>query len=233
MALTLQMRLLCVHLKEPKNDMKKIAIYGAGGFGREIACVLNAINAINPTWEFIGFFDDGVLPGTAVKYGKVLGGIDAVNAIAEPISLVFSIANTKIITALRDKIKNTYIEFSNIFAPGILFYDNESFKTGEGNVILFNARISCDVTLGNFNLCNSGVSFGHDAVIGNFNIIGPQVRLSGNSTVGNNNFFGVQSLVLQGVKVGNHCTIGAGSVVMRRTKDGMLYFGNPAKKVEM
>jgi sugar O-acyltransferase (sialic acid O-acetyltransferase NeuD family) len=211
--------------------MKKIAIYGAGGFGREIACVLHAINNITPTWNLIGFFDDGVQPGSIVKYGKVLGGIDAVNAISEPTSIVFSIANTKIITALADKIKNPFIEFSNIFAPGILFYDRASLKVGIGNVILFNARISCDVTIGNFNLCNSGISMGHDAIVGDFNILGPQVRLSGNSTVGNNNFFGVQSLVLQGVKVGNQCTIGAGSVVMRNTKDGFLYFGNPAKKV--
>ena len=39
--------------------MKDIAIYGFGGFGREVACVIQAINEIEPTWNLVGFFDDG------------------------------------------------------------------------------------------------------------------------------------------------------------------------------
>ena len=39
--------------------MRDIAIYGAGGFGREIACLIKEINGVEPTWNLIGFFDDG------------------------------------------------------------------------------------------------------------------------------------------------------------------------------
>ena len=46
--------------------MKKIAIYGAGGFGREVACLLNKINEVKLTWELIGFFDDGLAIGTTI-----------------------------------------------------------------------------------------------------------------------------------------------------------------------
>ena len=61
--------------------MKQIAIYGAGGFGREVACLLNKINEVEPTWELVGFFDDGIEKGTQVShFGKVLGGIDELNA---------------------------------------------------------------------------------------------------------------------------------------------------------
>ena len=38
--------------------MKDIAIFGAGGFGREVACLIKRINEKEPTWRFIGFFDD-------------------------------------------------------------------------------------------------------------------------------------------------------------------------------
>ena len=38
--------------------MKKIAIYGAGGFGKEVACLINRINANGGDWQLIGFFDD-------------------------------------------------------------------------------------------------------------------------------------------------------------------------------
>ena len=40
--------------------MKDIAIYGAGGFGKEVACIINKINEKDHTWNIIGFFDDGV-----------------------------------------------------------------------------------------------------------------------------------------------------------------------------
>ncbi len=37
--------------------MKDIAIYGAGGFGREVACLIKQINDSleNPRWNFIVF----------------------------------------------------------------------------------------------------------------------------------------------------------------------------------
>ena len=52
---------------------KNIAIIGAGGFGRETACCLRAINGESPSWNLIGFFDDGVAAGTENEYGRVLG----------------------------------------------------------------------------------------------------------------------------------------------------------------
>lgn len=38
--------------------MKKIAIFGAGGFGREVAFLIEDINKKNYQWEILGFFDD-------------------------------------------------------------------------------------------------------------------------------------------------------------------------------
>ena len=39
--------------------MRDIAIYGAGGFGREVLAMLEDINAKDHGFNFIGFFDDG------------------------------------------------------------------------------------------------------------------------------------------------------------------------------
>ena len=60
--------------------MKDIAIYGAGGFGREVACLLRRINEQAPQWNLIVFFDDDItLIGTKNEYGEVLGGIEELN----------------------------------------------------------------------------------------------------------------------------------------------------------
>ena len=50
---------------------------------------------------------------------------------------------------------------------------------------------------------------------------------------GDGNFFGARTFVAQGLKIGNNTRVGAGAIVLRNTKDGLLYMGNPAKKVEI
>jgi sugar O-acyltransferase (sialic acid O-acetyltransferase NeuD family) len=212
--------------------MKNIAIYGFGGFGREVACLLNTINEVEPTWNFIGFIDDGVPVGTACRYGKVIGNLEFVNTCRESLSIVIAIANCQILKKLHAEIVNPAIDFPNIIAPNVTYFDKDSLEIGVGNLITFNCRISCEVKIGNFNVINGAVSFGHDVQIGDYNVFGPSTRISGKCRIGNENNFGVQSLVLQGIMIGNNTRIGLASVIIRNTQDNKLYFGNPAKKVE-
>lgn len=209
--------------------MKDIAIYGFGGFGREIASIIYSINRIEQQWNIIGFFDDGVPVGTANKYGRVLGGIQVLNAWHTDLNVVFAIASPAILQKLTSAIHNPNVSFPNIIAPTVLYFDADNVKMGQGNVLCHSCRVSCDVSLGNFNLLNGAVSLGHDVVLGSYNMLQPETRISGEATVGDANFFGVRSLVLQRLKIGNNTRIGTGSVIMRNTKDGMTYFGNPAK----
>ena len=212
--------------------MKDIAIYGFGGFGREITCVISAINEIKATWNLVGYFDDGYEPGTANRYGKVLGNIDTLNQYEQELSIVMAIASPSVLHKLTKAICNPRIEYPNIIAPNVFFFDPGSVTMGKGNVITFGGRISCGVKIGNFNLMNGCVSLGHDVSIGSYNMLQPETRISGETTIGDSNFFGVRSTVLQGLSIGNEVRIGTGSVIMRRTKDGMTYFGNPAKIIK-
>jgi hypothetical protein len=41
-------------------DNQPIAIYGAGGFGLEVAMLIEQIKAVRPQWDITGFFDDGM-----------------------------------------------------------------------------------------------------------------------------------------------------------------------------
>lgn len=214
------------------NKMKNIAIYGFGGFGREVACLINAINEVEPTWNLIGFIDDGVQVGVRCRYGEVIGNLDFVNNYSEPLSIVLAIANCQIIKKLHAEINNPNIDFPNIIAPNVTYFDKGSLEIGVGNLITFNCRISCEVKIGNFNILNGSISFGHDVQIGDYNVFGPETRISGKCIIGNENNFGVRSLILQGIKIGSNTKIGLASVIIRNTQDGKLYLGNPAKKIE-
>ena len=212
--------------------MKDIAIYGFGGLGREVACIIKAINTEKPTWNMVGYFDDGVPQGEKNRYGEVLGGMNGANDYPKELAVVLAIASPEIRSTLSKQIVNSNIYFPNLIAPNVFFFDWESVSLGQGNLLGFGVRVSCCVTLGDFNILNGCVSLGHDVSLGNYNILQPDVRISGESRVENNNYIGVKALVLQGLSIGSETRIGAGSVVVRNTKDGMFYWGNPAKRIK-
>lgn len=74
--------------------MKDIVIIGAGGFGREVAKLIEDINKVNNEWNIVGFVDDNKsIQGTEINGYKVVGDIDwlekqeifVVNAIGDPV----------------------------------------------------------------------------------------------------------------------------------------------------
>lgn len=214
--------------------MKDIAIYGAGGFGREVACLIKRINEKEPTWNFIGFFDDNAeLKGTRNEYGTILGGLDVVNSWDKPLDVVLAIGSPQIVEKLSKNIINPKIEFPNVIAPDVIIVDPENFSMGKGNLATYGCLFSCNTHIGNFNSFNSYITIGHDTIIGDCNSFMPAVRISGSVQIGNRNFFGVNSVVLQQLKIGNDTVIGGSSIVIRKTKDGNTYVGNPATRVKL
>lgn len=215
------------------KQMKDIAIFGAGGFGREMASLLKRINRDKPTWNFIGFFDDDAVNkpiGYENEYGKILGSSKELNNYSTPLSLILAIGNPTALKVVYEKISNSLIDFPNIVAPEASILDIENFSMGKGNILCSFSSMSCNVRLGNFNVFNNRVSLGHDVKVGDFNTFMTASRISGDTQIGMQNFFGVSAVVLPGIKVGTKTTVGANSVLIRNAKDNTLYIGNPAKK---
>ena len=213
--------------------MKDIVIYGAGGFGREIACIINRLNSVKQEWNFMGFIDDGEPVGKKTEYGEVLGGLDFINNYMKEISVVLAIGTPSILQKLSSAITNSKVEFPNLVDPDVLFLDYNNVRMGKGNVLCAKCVVSCNVDMGDFNLFNIGVGIGHDASFGSYNVLMPNVNISGGVETGNCNLFGVKSTVLQYLKVGNNVKIGAHSLLMRKAKDDGLYFGIPANRADM
>ena len=215
-----------------KESMKDIAIFGAGGFGREIACLINRINKQEPErWNLIGFFDDDeTIKDSWIEYGKVIGGMDVLNQWGKPLSLVIAIGNPQTLELIVGKIQNPNISYPNLVDPNVEFMDRDKVEMGEGNIICMRSTISTNVKFGSFNLLNVAVGVGHDASFGSFNVVMPNVNISGGVTIGDANLFGVKSTILQYLKIGDRIKIGACSLLMRNAKSDNLYFGIPAER---
>lgn len=213
--------------------MKDIAIYGAGGLGREVACLIRNINAIEPQWDLIGFFDDGIAVGSQIgTFGTVLGGREILNRWNKPLDVAICLGNPKTEEKVYNNIENPLITYPNIISPDFRVADKDSFSIGRGNIITHGCSVTTSVTIGDFNLMNGSVVIGHDTVIGDFNVFMPACRISGEVRIGCRNLFGAMSFVKQCVKIGNDVTLSPLSPLLRNPKDGHLYMGNPAKKIE-
>ena len=133
--------------------MKDIAIYGAGGFGREVACLIKRINEQQPTWNLIGFYDDNeLLRNKPIShFGICHGGINELNNYPNELAVVIAIGNSIVVKNVVDRITNKHISFPNIIHPNFNISDKESFQIGYGNIIQGGCSVTCSVSIGNFN----------------------------------------------------------------------------------
>lgn len=216
--------------------MKKLAIYGAGGLGREVAAqIVNSVKKDEGIeWDLIGFFDDTMDPGVNIShFGKTLGGIDALNQWPEPLNVALAFGAPKTIRAIRAKITNPFVSFPNIIAEDFMINDTETFSIGEGNIIKGGSYVSTNVHIGNFNVLNGNIGFGHDDTVGDYNVFLPNVRVSGNVTIGDGCLFGTMSFIHQKLTVPDGVTLSPLSALLTKPKPQSLYIGNPAKRMKL
>lgn len=210
--------------------MKPLAIYGAGGLGREIACLIKKINEVSPTWQIVGFFDDGKTINDEVShFGKVLGGLNELNKYPTDLSAVLCFGNPQLISKVRSKITNPNISFPNIISPDFSISDTETFSIGEGNIITGQCSVTTNISIGNFNLFNGHINMGHDVTIKDYNVFMPGTRVSGEVSIDSCNLFGADSFIKQGLRIGCHVTLSPLSALLTRPKECNTYIGNPAK----
>ena len=206
--------------------MKNLVIVGNGGFAREVEWLVKRINAVTPTWNFLGFVDEDTTPA------NVWGNDDDVINTAEELYVAISIGTSPV----REKIYNRYkvnpnIKFANLIDPSVL-YDEDSVKLGEGNIICAGTIITVDITIGNCNIINLDCTVGHDAIIGDFVTINPSVNVSGNVTLGNLTNIGTGTQIIQGKAIGESTIVGAGAVVSKDLPANCTAVGIPAKVIK-
>lgn len=211
--------------------MKGIVIYGAGGLGREVASVLNNFFPEGEPRRFVGFFDDGKQIGEPIShFGKCLGGINELNAWPTPIEVALCFGDGITSKTVYSKIINPNVSFPNLISRDFSISDKLTFKIGKGNIITGGCTVTTNVTIGDFNLLNGSVVFGHDTQVGSYNTFMPGCRISGEVTIGDSCLFGSMSFVKQCLKIGDNVRVSPLSPLLTNPKDDSLYIGNPAKK---
>lgn len=205
--------------------MKKIVVVGNGGFAKEVVWLIERINAVYPTWDFLGFIDCD----TNAK--SVIGNDDFLVNYQEDIFVAVAIGSSDVRKKITEKYKiNSHIHFPNLFDPSVMV--SKSIVYGEGNIICAGVILTVDIKIGNFNIINLDCTIGHDVTIDDFVTLNPSVNVSGNTIIESISNIGTGTHIIQGLRIGYNSILGAGAVVVKDIPPKCTAVGNPAKPIK-
>ena len=211
--------------------MKNIVIYGAGGFAREVAYLIEHINEKNPQWNLLGYLDDN-----KENYGKtmnelpILGGLDWLENESD-IAIVVAVAspiNKKKIVGNLNRFKN--IEFPNLIHPTVKV--SKFNELGKGNILCEGAILTTNIILEDFIIINLNCTIGHDVHLKSYSTILPNASISGNVIFEECVDFGTNATIIQGLTIGEGTIVGAGAVVVKNLPAYCTAVGAPAKPIK-
>lgn len=212
--------------------MKDLLIIGAGGFGREVAWLVDRINAKNPEWKLLGFIDDNPeMNGKELNGYKVLGTTEDMKNYPDAYA-VCAVGSSKVRKIIVNKVKaaDPKRKFAVLIDPSVRMSDY--VEIGDGTIICAQTIITVNIKIGENVIMNLNCTVGHDAVIGDFVTMYPDANVSGITTVGECTELGTGMQVIQGVSIGSGSIVGAGAVVIRDIPDKCTAVGNPAKPIK-
>ncbi len=213
--------------------MKPLAIFGAGGFGRETAVMLRQINQHTTAWALIGFFDDGLQTNAEVDGLKVLGNCKDLNTHADELSVCIAVADPVLRLGLINRISNPKIKFPTLVHPQANLGDAQRNKLGMGCILTAGAILTTGIEIGDFGIVNLATTIGHDARLGQCCTVMPGCSISGNVSIGEGCVLGTGSRIIQGITIGANCRIGAGSVVTKSFGSDLKIVGVPARGLKL
>jgi len=203
------------------NVLRTIRIVGFGGFGREVAALLEDL----PSWSLTGFFDDDApdAPSTVPYLGPV-NGVTSTGPVV--VAVGSSHSRTGIVSAL---VADGVPFAAALVHPAAWVGPNVSL--GDGSVVCANASLTTDISVGSHVHVNINATVGHDAVLADFVTLAPGVHVSGNVTLGKGVELGTGAVILPGVTLGEGAVVGAGAVVTKDVASNTTVVGMPAKVI--
>jgi sugar O-acyltransferase (sialic acid O-acetyltransferase NeuD family) len=214
--------------------MKRFAIFGASGYGREVLPLVRQQQLqadLAAGLADLVFVDDQ--PPEAVVNGHRVLTYD--QWMAEPASsrhMNVAIANSKVRQKLVQRCVADGVQFYEVRAANVVQLDD--VHLGEGAVLCPFVTLTSNVRIGQHFHANIYSYVAHDCVIGDFVTFAPGVMCNGNVHVEDHAYIGTGAVIKQGLPgaplvIGRGAVVGMGAVVTKSVPPGVTVVGNPAR----
>lgn len=215
--------------------MKQIAVYGGGGFAREVAWLVQSCNTeLNKPYELVCFIDDDTNKQGTVLNGIPVHGLQDAFQLFPDAYVVSGIGSPIAREKTMKKALDAGFQFTNIVHPNVV-YSQEWNDLGIGSVICAGNILTVNITLGQHVQINIDCTVGHDAILGDYTTLAPGVHVSGWVHFGKRVYVGTGVNIINGTQdnpliIADDVVIGAGACVTKSiTEPGVTVVGVPAK----
>ena len=214
--------------------MRPLLLVGAGGFGRETAQAVRAINEERPTWDLLGFLDDSPdLQGHEVDGIPVIGTIESSDRFPHALLVVCTghpgnyFSRKRLVT--RMGLPST--RYATLIHPtAVVPFPAD---VGAGTVLLAGVVFTTRVRIGAHVAMMPGAVLTHDDLVADYVTMGAGVRLAGRVTIGEGAYIGAGALIREDLSVGAWALIGMGAIVLDCVPAAEVWAGTPARRLRV
>jgi sugar O-acyltransferase (sialic acid O-acetyltransferase NeuD family) len=209
-----------------------LVLIGAGGFARETAQAVHALNDNGAGWRLLGYLDDDpARHGLVIDGIPVLGGRDLVEQLPGASFVVCTGRPGDYVSRLRivHELGLPPDRYATIVHPSASV--SRSSSIGAGSVLLAQVTLTAAVTVGAHVAIMPHVTLTHDAVVEDFVTIASGVNLGGGARVQRAAYLGAGALIGENRAVGAFSLVGMGAVVTRDVPEREVWVGIPARRL--
>lgn len=220
-------------MKIKKNKTVQVAVYGAGGFGREVLWLARSAVIHGNAVDGVCFIDDDETICDSAMNGLEVLSLSTAKKKYPGALVVSGIGQPSIRELTMMKAQSAGFGFATLVHPRTEM--SEWIEMGEGTVICAGNILTTNIVMGKHVQINLSCTIGHDVIMGDYATLAPGVHVSGCVHIGRRVYIGTGAVIINGtqndpVVIADDVIIGAGACVTKSITRG-TWVGVPAKKI--